>query len=595
MRNIRFTIPWKIGIGFGVFVAITGVLFTLTNNTLREFRATNDQINSIYSPAIEEAENLARQITFSKMLIRYWGTVQSRDDDVEKTQLRALMNEEVPQQLQKLEQLGSSWTEENQLVFDSLRHSIDQLFIVYEEITHLLPDFNSYMDPTARMQVEYLMLPEEGIDKYGKIVDAQLARLTADQRKKLLDSTVKMNLAGDRLRFLAGNISIFILVFGVVIAILVSRSIVKPITALKRTLLYLGKGIYPKGTMEVTPDEIGDMAFAVNRLVDGLRKTREFSAQVGKGNFEVTYSPLSEDDELGFALLKMRDDLAQNERQLERKVEERTNEVVRQKEEIERQRNRVTELYKDLTDSINYAKRLQQTILPRKENILEMFPDSFVFYRPRDIVSGDFYWFKQAGSKKMFAAVDCTGHGVPGAFMSLVGHNVLNQVTKVFTRPSQILDNLNRLSAQALQSESNGNSHLNDGMDLAIVVLDPQAMKLEYSGAYNPLYVIREGELIQLDPDKFSIGSFHSGEKQYTNRSFDLQKGDAVYAFTDGYVDQFGGEKGKKFLKKRFRELLLEIHALPMEQQEQKLHETLVTWKKGHEQVDDILVIGIRV
>ena len=179
--------------------------------------------------------------------------------------------------------------------------------------------------------------------------------------------------------------------------------------------------------------------------------------------------------------------------------------------------------------------------------------------------------------------------------MSLVGHNVLNQVTKVFTRPSQILDNLNRLSAEALQSESNGNSHLNDGMDLAMVVLDEQAMKLEYSGAYNPLYVIRNGELIQLDPDKFSIGSFHSGEKQYSNRSFDLEKGDAVYAFTDGFVDQFGGEKGKKFLKKRFRELLLEIHALPMEQQEIKLHETLVTWKKGHEQVDDILVVGVRV
>lgn len=595
MRNIRFTIPWKIGIGFGIFVAITGVLFTLTNNTLREFRATNDQINTIYAPGIEETENLARQISFSKMLIRYWGTVQSRDDDVEKTQLRALMEQEVPSQIKKLEGISSSWSTDNQQVFDSLQHSIDQLFIVYQEITHLLPDFNSYMDPTARMQVEYLLLPEEGIDKYGRKVDLLLDRLTQNQRKKLLDSTLKMNVAGDRLRFLAGNISIFILVFGVVIAILVSRSIVKPITELKRTLLYLGKGIYPKGIVEVTNDEIGDMAFAVNRLVDGLRKTREFSAQVGKGNFEVTYAPLSEDDELGFALLKMRDDLAQNERQLERKVEERTNEVVRQKEEIERQRNRVTELYKDLTDSINYAKRLQQTILPRKESVLEMFPDSFVFYRPRDIVSGDFYWFKQAGSKKMFAAVDCTGHGVPGAFMSLVGHNVLNQVTKVFTRPSQILDNLNRLSAEALQSESNGNTHLNDGMDLAMVVLDEKNMKLEYAGAYNPLYIIRNGELLQLDPDKFSIGSFHSGEKQFSNRSFDLQKGDAIYAFTDGFVDQFGGEKGKKFLKKRFRELLMEIHPLPMEQQELKLNETLITWKRNLDQVDDILVVGIRV
>jgi len=168
-----------------------------------------------------------------------------------------------------------------------------------------------------------------------------------------------MDKLGAQLTWYAGNLSVFVLI-GARHCLYCVTFYRKPVSELKRTLLYLGKGIYPRNTVSVTSDEIGDMAFAVNRLVDGLKKTREFSSQVGAGNFDAQYTPLSEDDELGYALLKMRDDLAANERLLERKVEERTNEVVRQKEEIERQKERVTELYKDLTDSINYAKRFSK-------------------------------------------------------------------------------------------------------------------------------------------------------------------------------------------------------------------------------------------
>lgn len=593
--SLRFTIPWKIGIGFGIFVVVTGVLFLLTNNTLKEFSRINSDIDEVFSPSIEAIETLSRQTAYSQLLIRHWANVQSREDDLEKVELRQMMRTDIPRQMTAIDSLSAGWSQNENAQLDSLKRSIDRLFIVYDQIMRQLPDFESYSDPVARLQVDYLMLPDEGVDATLNAVEYQINALLEAQRKQLAEATKEMNLLGDRLRILAGNISIFVLVFGILIAVLVSRSIVRPVSELKRTLLYLGKGIYPRKTVKVTSDEIGDMAFAVNRLVDGLKKTREFSGKVGEGNFEAQYSPLSEDDELGFALLKMRDDLAANERLLERKVEERTNEVVQQKEEIERQKERVTELYKDLTDSINYAKRLQQAILPTQETILEMFPKSFVLYRPRDIVSGDFYWFKTAGKKKMVAAVDCTGHGVPGAFMSLVGHNVLNQVTKVFTRPSQILDNLNRLAAEALRTEIDGQIELNDGMDVALVVIDEETRVLEFAGACNPAYIIRKGEFVQLRPDKFAIGSFEHGQKKYTNHKFQLEEGDMVYIFSDGYADQFGGPKGKKFLKKRFRELLLEISGLPEKEQHTRLNETLLTWKRSLDQVDDILVIGLRI
>lgn len=595
MGSIRFTIAWKIGVGFGLYMVLVAVLFVLTRQTLSENRKINAEINDVISPGIEGLETLSSQISYSKMLIRHWATVQSRPDVLEKRELRLLMEERIPQNQEALDSIAKSWNSNHRQMLEQLHRSIDRLFIVYRQVMVHLPDFESYANPQSMLRVDYLMLQGEGVDHCTNEVEQRLEDLLRYQRDELIASTREMDALGDRLTLLAGNLSIFTLIAGGLIALLVTRSIVRPVSELKRTLLYLGKGIYPRNTVRVTSDEIGDMAFAVNRLVDGLKKTREFSSEVGGGNFDAQYTPLSEDDELGYALLKMRDDLAASERLLERKVEERTNEVVQQKEEITRQKERVTELYKDLTDSINYARRLQQAILPTQETVLSMFPKSFVLYRPRDIVSGDFYWFKQAGSKLFFSAIDCTGHGVPGAFMSLVGHNVLNHVTKVFTRPSQILNNLNRLALEALRPESGGESDVTDGMDIAFVSIDRETLEMEYAGALNPLYIIRKGELIKFDPDRFSIGSFEHGEKSYTNHSFQLEEGDCLYVFSDGYIDQFGGPNGKKFMKKRFRELLSDISHLPMDQQYTRVNEALLTWMRGYGQVDDILVIGIEV
>ena len=591
--KLRFTIPWKIGLGFGLFMAVVAVVFIFTRSTLNQNKALNLEVEEIYSPSIEAIEDLDRSIGYSRVLIKHWALTQSRSDEKERVELRKLMDQTIPYQRLLIDSISAQWKPRELSIKDSLFREIDRLSIVYSQIRESLPSFESYNDPLNQMKVQYQFLEGESLDLINQNLYKHTTNLLGAQRQNLSRVTQRINTLSDRLQLIVSYLAVFVLVVGIGIAVLVSRSITRPISDLKKTLLYLGKGVYPKKNMKVLDNEIGDMAFAVNRLTDGLIKTREFSNSVGAGNFNAKYMPLSEDDELGKALLKMRDDLAENERVLEKKVIERTNEVVQKAQEIERQKEKVTELYNDLTDSINYAKRIQQTILPTDSQVIHLFPDSFVFYRPRDIVSGDFYWVRASGKKKLFSAIDCTGHGVPGAFMSLVGFNVLNQVSKVFVQPAQILNHLNRLSMEALQVQNTVNE-INDGMDVAMAALDENTGELEFAGAFNPLFIYRKGELLETKADKFAIGSFLHGTKTYTNHKIQLEDGDMIYLFSDGYADQFGGPKDKKFTKRRFKNLLAEISELSCKEQEGRIHETFVEWRQMNDQVDDILVMGVR-
>ncbi len=252
---------------------------------------------------------------------------------------------------------------------------------------------------------------------------------------------------------------------------------------------------------------------------------------------------------------------------------------------------------KEVMDSIKYAKRLQEAILPTNDFIKLMFPEHFVLYKPKDIVSGDFFWFEQYGNKKFFSAVDCTGHGVPGAFMSIVGYNLLNQAVNEhgLIQPHLILNELNKGVTKTLKQKQE-ESTVKDGMDIALCAFDPVSSILEYAGAYNSLWFIRDGKMQEVKADKQPIGLFLDEElKSFTNNLIQLQKGDTVFVFTDGYADQFGGEKGKKFKYKKLQELLLSISHLSMQEQKEKLSDTIEKWRGGLEQVDDILIIGIRV
>ncbi len=249
-----------------------------------------------------------------------------------------------------------------------------------------------------------------------------------------------------------------------------------------------------------------------------------------------------------------------------------------------------------ITESITYASRIQAAVLPPSELIRQYLPEHFIFFKPRDIVSGDFYWFSVNRNRVYFAAVDCTGHGVPGAFMSMLGFTMLNQIvsTNEDLTAGEILNRLRADVKEALHQKGTM-TEPHDGMDIALCVLDTDDLTLQFSGARNPLYLIRYGELIQYSGDFMPIG--HAGKlenRPFTNHLIQLQRDDMIYLFSDGFTDQFGGVSGQKFKRILFKKTLLTIHKEPLAIQEKMLQDTLSSWKLNYEQVDDILVFGIR-
>lgn len=275
---------------------------------------------------------------------------------------------------------------------------------------------------------------------------------------------------------------------------------------------------------------------------------------------------------------------------LEEKVVERTEEVVKQKKEIER-KNTI------ITDSLEYAKDIQYALLPATDEMNKIFHNHFVLFKPKDIVSGDFYWLYEDSERKLIGVADCTGHGVPGAFVSLLGYNLLNEIVsenKNLT-PAQILENLNSRILEALKQNDEYTS-AKYGMDISLVSISKNLQKLQFAGAHNSLFVFRDNEVFELKANKFSIGSSRRiKEMEFTDQSFDIQKGDMIYMFTDGYKDQIGGPENKRFFAKPFRILLQEISTLEITEQRNKLDETIIAWSDNKSQTDDILIIGIRI
>jgi len=357
---------------------------------------------------------------------------------------------------------------------------------------------------------------------------------------------------------------------------LLQREFLRFLAVLGITLLVVTVLIYRK--TRVITDPIKRLLNNVSRISDGHLDERAAVL----GNNEIT--TLSKKFNLMIAQLEV----LYND--LDAKVKERTAEVVRQKEEIE-------EHQKNIMDSIVYAKRIQTAILPPDEFINETLGDNFILYIPKDIVSGDFYWLDKKDDLAMVAAVDCTGHGVPGAFMSIVGNSQLNFAINVKNarKASEILDELNIGVTETLR-EKGGEDSVKDGMDLALCTINKKKMKLEYAGAFNPLYLVRNNEVLVTRADKFPIGASPDGKlASFTNHEIEIEKEDVIYMFSDGYADQFGGPDNKKFFSKRFRNLLLENHQLPMNEQKSILLDTLNEWRGEQEQIDDILVIGIKI
>ncbi len=284
-----------------------------------------------------------------------------------------------------------------------------------------------------------------------------------------------------------------------------------------------------------------------------------------------------------FTYIKRRERKLIKEKQiLEFRIEQRTTEVLHINYELSLKN-------KDITDSILYASRIQNALLPPELP----FDNSFVFFMPKDIVSGDFFWFTTKKNKEWFAAVDCTGHGVPGAFMSIIGYNLLNKIVKELgiLKPSDILNHLNAEISDTLHQYHN-DEEIHDGMDIALVSYDKVSHVIEYSGAFNPLWIIRNNEVLETRANRYAIGIAPGLDKDFVNHEIQLQSGDTIYLFSDGYADQFGGTAGKKLKLSYFKEVLLSVQGKSMKKQKEELELFYQTWKGNNIQIDDILVIG---
>jgi len=275
-------------------------------------------------------------------------------------------------------------------------------------------------------------------------------------------------------------------------------------------------------------------------------------------------------------------------------------EIYTQKEEIETQRDHLFNQKEAITESINYAQRIQLAMLPPESYVNELLDEVFILFKPRDIVSGDFYWFKQVNQFTIIAAADCTGHGVPGAFMSMLGLSFLTEIVqrREITQPGQILNEMRRQIKHSLRQHGQPDE-TKDGIDMALCVIDQKAGMIQYAGANNPLYIIQETngkpELKEIKADRMPLG-YHSGKDiPFTNHEIKAEFGDTLYLFSDGFIDQKGGMENKKYMSKKFKRLLLGIHEQPMYDQQKILEKELADWMGHNPQVDDIMILGVRV
>jgi serine phosphatase RsbU (regulator of sigma subunit) len=255
---------------------------------------------------------------------------------------------------------------------------------------------------------------------------------------------------------------------------------------------------------------------------------------------------------------------------------------------------KVRQQKKDIDDSIHYASRIQTAVLPSADVLDDYVQDHFILFKPRDVVSGDFYWMKEKDDKLVLVAADCTGHGVPGAFMSMLGVSFLNEIVNKaeVIAANTILDELRYLVKSTL---SHSKEQKADGMDISLVIIDKQKMKMQFAGAYNHLYLFRDKELQVTKADRMPIGNYVGKEKPFTNHELDLKKGDTFYLLSDGFPDQFDEYSKKKFSIKRLKEVFSEIHTKPMDEQKEFLDDTFYKWKGNHWQMDDVLITGVKI
>ena len=584
--KFKFTIGRRIGIGFAIFIIATMVAFILTIITLNDSKTRTETVVSQITPSVADLKEINLLLQRSHTDISKWFYNKSFNDVEFRTELERIIKKDYPTKKNHLIVLSAIWTPNENQKLKVIFNQIEALFVVYEEdIMQQLSTADAYEDPNIYMMAR---LPFEDSETSIQAIYKNLNDLISIKQKFAELEIKTMFSSLDFLKRFVQLLGITLVIGGVLIAFFTTRSITKPIQILKKMLLSMGLGILPKERITESRDEIGEMGKALNDLIQSMQHTTDFAYETGKGNFEATYIPLSKDDSLGQALLKMREGLAESERILEQKVIERTEEVVRQRHIVE-------EKHKEITDSINYAERIQRSFLATKDLLDQNLKDHFVFFKPKDVVSGDFYFAEKLTNESfLLATADSTGHGVPGAIMSLLNITSLEKAIENQDQPSDILNTTRKIIIERLKKDGSAEGG-KDGMDCSVICFDFKKKKIIVSASNNPVWIVRGSETIEIKPDKMPVGKHDKQDVSFTQQTIDIKKGDVIYTLTDGFSDQFGGSLGKKFMSKKLRELLSKNAHLPMEEQRTILENTFISWVGDLEQIDDVTLIGVRV
>ncbi len=551
-------------------------------------RKNNQEVThmiNVMHPYIKSLDEFNLLVTETKMYTTNWVYLQVEEGD--KDILKNIHQSRYPLLRARLiDQVRALNKPSEEKSLKEIFRQYEKLIATGQIIMIKLVSFEDYENPTRKFQAEDLV--ETEIIPMAEALRTDLSALIEMSRNNAELIKNEVIASSNSLRNSVVGVSLALLAAIVLGSFFISGSIRKPVLQMKSIVKKLAKGEPSGEKLNVSKDVIGQMTESMNTLSENFEKTSAFAGEIGKGNFNADFSLLSEQDKLGKALMGMRESLKAYSEDMEQQVETRTRELVEKSLKLEI-------AYGEIRDSISYAKHIQEAILPSQDLIFEVFKQSFIYYKPKDIVSGDFYWFAQRGDQVIVAVVDCTGHGVPGALMTVIGSSLMNQIVNIMgiTSPAEILQNLDARVIETLKQH--GETSSNDGMDIALFRYDLKKKELSYAGAKRSLFLFRKNEHREFKGDKFPIGSTQYGlAKSFKEHVTSIQPGDVIYMFSDGYQDQFGGMAGKKFMLKRFKEMLVEIHQMKMNDQLLVLESENTKWTGNSEQTDDILVLGIR-
>jgi len=591
-----------------IFASVLGAFFI--NWQLNSESKSLNHIQNEVHPYVASLQQLNTLLTESKLLITSW--IYLPDNENEKQQLKHIYTHKYPSLKQKLV--------ENAPYQKNIQ--VDSLYLVLREIDTILQIQQVVMkellvttDDYANPQKIFTSNEYLTSDIYPKINEVQ-----RHLKVIIVESEEHSNLLKENMLYSFGLVNMLAVIIGIVFVLIIGfvgwyvyTHITQPVLLVRNILLDLSVGKINFENLKPSESVIAEMLEAVKKLTDNFKITAQTASEIGKGHFEINFSPLGNEDILGKAILGMKDSLKSYSQDMEQKVADRTILLELQKQEIQKKNE-------DITASITYALRIQKAIIP-KETELQKHLDCFVLFRPKDIVSGDFYWFADKGHTKILAVADCTGHGVSGAFMTMIGNNILNQIVhdQEIYEPNQILNLMPALLEKTL---SHSEGKVKDGMDISIVSIEQilcadtndgkternnisqrnVISKVSYAGAMNPLYYVQNQEFKEIKADKRPIDAnfdenffYQKHELIFNDESLMNEQKTTLYLLSDGFQDQFGGTENRKFMVKKLKNLLFEISEKPMNEQKQLLEKTFDDWKGEQKQTDDVLILGIRV